>query len=73
MTGEITLRGKILPIGGLEEKFIAASTNNIKKVFIPIENTNELELIPNEVKEKLEIILVRDYLDIYHYLFSKEK
>ena len=73
MTGEITLRGKILPIGGVEEKLIAASTNNIKQVFIPSDNSNDLEQLPSEVNDKLEIILVRDYLDIYHYLFNKDK
>ncbi len=74
MTGEITLRGKILPVGGLKEKLIAASVNNIKKVFIPIENKNDLEDIPKEVKNKVEVTFVRDYLDVYYYLFnSKEK
>ena len=72
MTGEMTLRGKILPIGGLKEKLIAASTNGIKKVFLPLENTNELDTIPTEVIEKLELIQVRDYLDIYHYLFNNK-
>jgi len=72
MTGEITLRGKILPIGGLKEKLIAASVNNIKKVFIPIENKNDLEEVPKEVKNKIEIIFIRDYLDMYYYLFSKD-
>ena len=73
MTGEMTLRGKILPVGGLKEKLISASVNGIKKVFIPLENNNLLDTIPEEVKNKLEIILVRDYLDIYYYLFSDEK
>ena len=73
MTGEMTLRGKILPVGGIKEKLISASVNGIKKVFIPVENNNLLDVIPKEVKEKLEIILVRDYLDIYYYLFSGEK
>lgn len=73
MTGEITLRGKILPIGGLKEKLIAASVNNIKKVFIPIENKNDLEDIPKEVTNKIEIIFVRDYLDVYYYLFNREE
>ena len=73
MTGEITLRGKILPIGGLKEKLIAASVNNIDKVFIPIENKLDLEDIPKYLKDKLEIVFVRDYLDVYYYLFSDEK
>ena len=72
MTGEMTLRGKILPIGGLKEKLIAASVNGIKQVFIPIENKIDLEEVPVEVKKKLDIVLVRDYLDIYYYLFNEE-
>ena len=72
MTGEMTLRGKILPIGGLKEKLIAASVNGIKQVFIPIENKIDLEEIPIPVKKKLDIVFVRDYMDIYYYLFSEE-
>ena len=72
MTGEITLRGKILPIGGLKEKLIAASINGIKQVFIPVENKIDLESIPIPVKRKLDIVFVRDYLDIYYYLFNEE-
>ncbi|MEE3342514.1 MAG: endopeptidase La [Bacilli bacterium] len=73
MTGEMTLRGKILPVGGLKEKLIAATVNDIKRVFIPVENSVDLDEIPELVKQKLEIILVRDYLEIYHYLFNKDK
>ena len=72
MTGEMTLRGKILPVGGLKEKLIAASVNGIKQVFVPVENKPDLEEIPIPVKKKLDIVLVRDYLDIYYYLFSEE-
>lgn len=71
MTGEMTLRGKILPVGGIKEKLIAASVNNIKKVYIPKENKNDLNDIPAEVLEKLEIILVNDYTEIYNDLFKK--
>ena len=73
MTGEMTLRGKVLPVGGLKEKLISASVNGVKKVFIPVENNHLLDTIPLEIKEKLDIILVRDYLDIYYYLFNEEK
>ena len=71
MTGEITLRGRILPVGGLKEKLIAASVNNIKKVFIPIENKIDIDEIPNTVTNKIDIIYVRDYLDVYYYLFNE--
>lgn len=73
MTGEMTLRGKVLPIGGLKEKLIAATVNNIKRVFIPVENKPELEDISDIVKSKLQIILVRDYLEMYYYLFAPSK
>ena len=71
MTGEITLRGKILPIGGVKEKLIAASVNGIKKVFLPVDNKNDLDDVPQEVKEKLEIIFVNNYIEIYKELFKK--
>lgn len=70
MTGEMTLRGKILPIGGLKEKLIAASVNGIKRVFIPVDNEVDLIEVPKEIKDKVEIVMVRDYLDLYYYLFG---
>ena len=73
MTGEMTLRGKILPIAGVKEKLIAASVNNIKRVFLPLENKIDLEDVPQEVKDKLDIIYVRDYFDVYYYLFDSEE
>ncbi|CAN5298654.1 endopeptidase La [soil metagenome] len=59
MTGEITLRGEVLPIGGLKEKLLAAHRGGIKTVLIPEENTKDLVDIPDNVKNKLEIIPVR--------------
>ena len=59
MTGEITLRGEVLPIGGLKEKLLAAQRGGIKTVLIPIENTKDLADIPDNVKNKLEIIPVK--------------
>jgi len=73
MTGELTLRGSILPIGGLKEKLVAAYNNGIKTVFIPLENEKDLENVPIEVKENLKIILVSDYLEIYKNLFKEQK
>lgn len=58
MTGEVTLRGKILPIGGLKEKLLAAKRGEIKRVIIPEENRREIEEIPEEIRKDLEIILV---------------
>jgi len=59
MTGEITLRGEVLPIGGLKEKLLAARRGGIKTVLIPFENTRDLEDIPANIKDQLEIKPVR--------------
>jgi len=58
MTGEITLRGRVLPIGGLKEKLLAALRGGIKKVLIPEDNAKDLADIPNSVKNGLEIVPV---------------
>ena len=58
MTGEITLRGKVLPIGGLKDKVLAASRAGITKVIIPVENERDLEDIPQDVKDAMEFHLV---------------
>ncbi len=59
MTGEVTLRGRVLPIGGLKEKLLAALRGGIKTVLIPHENEKDLEEIPAKLKDDLEIIPVR--------------
>ena len=59
MTGEITLRGRVLPIGGLKEKLLAAHRAGLRTVLIPHENMRDLELVPERVRAELEIIPVR--------------
>ena len=59
MTGEITLRGQVLPIGGLKEKLLAAHRGGIKTVLIPDENKRDLKEIPDNIKSDLEIIAVK--------------
>ena len=59
MTGEITLRGEVLPIGGLKEKLLAAGRGGIKTVLIPEENVKDLAEIPDEIKNRLDIHPVR--------------
>jgi ATP-dependent Lon protease len=59
MTGEITLRGQVLPIGGLKEKLLAAQRGGVKNVIIPLENERDLKEIPDNVKENLTIYPVK--------------
>ncbi len=69
MTGEITLRGAVLPIGGLREKSIAALRNGLNKIFIPKDNEIDIEEIPDEVKAKLEIQPVSHISEILDSIF----
>ena len=62
MTGEITLRGRVLPIGGLREKLLAARRGLINKVIIPRDNEKDLKDVPKEILRGLEIVLV-DHID----------
>ena len=71
MTGEITLRGRVLPIGGLKEKLLAALRSGIKKVIIPKDNQKDLEDIPDNVKKKLKIIATDNILDVLKESLSK--
>lgn len=71
MTGEISLTGQVLPIGGLKEKSIAAARDGITTIFIPKDNLNDLDKIPNEVKDKIKFIPVSEYIEIYNYIFIK--
>ena len=64
MTGEITLRGRVLPIGGLKEKLLAALRGGIKTVLIPEDNVKDLAEIPDEVKTKLELVPVARMEDV---------
>lgn len=65
MTGEITLRGKVLPIGGLREKTLAAYRIGIRKVIIPKDNERDLEEIPKEVRDNIEFILADNISTVY--------
>jgi ATP-dependent Lon protease len=62
MTGEITLRGRVMPIGGLKEKLLAAHRNGIKVVIVPRENRKDLKEVPRRVLRGLRIVLV-DHMD----------
>ena len=74
MTGEVTLRGNVLPIGGLKEKLLAALRGGIKTVLIPAENEKDLKEIPDNVKDGLEIIPLAHVRDVLkHALVSQPK
>ncbi|WP_371932664.1 S16 family serine protease [Bacillus carboniphilus] len=74
MTGEITLRGRVLPIGGLKEKSLSAHRAGLKKIIIPKDNEKDIEDIPDSVREDLKIVLV-SHLDevLKHALVGEEK
>jgi ATP-dependent Lon protease len=68
MTGEISLRGKVLPIGGLKEKTLAAYRNGIKEVIIPKENEKDLPKIPDEVRNSMTFHLVENFKEVISIL-----
>lgn len=71
MTGEITLSGKILPVGGIKEKIIASIVNGIKTIYMPLDNYNDVLEYQELYKEKLEIKFVDNYKEIYRELFER--
>jgi len=73
MTGEITLTGSILPIGGLNEKLLAAKRNEIKTVLIPKKNKIDLNEIPDKVKDGIKIVTVEKVDDAIPYIFTSPK
>ncbi len=73
MTGEITLRGNVLPIGGLTEKLLAARRSGIKTVLIPKENMKDLTEISEKVKEGLKISTVETLEEAMKYVFGEKK
>ena len=70
MTGEISLKGDVLKVGGLKEKIIGAYNDGVKKVFVPYTNACDLEEIPSVIKDKIKIILVKNYKEIFNAIFS---
>ncbi len=72
MTGEITLRGIVLPIGGLKEKLLAAHRAGIKKVLIPFENIKDLVEIPEVIKKNIEIVPVKNVDEVLKHALTKE-
>jgi ATP-dependent Lon protease len=69
MTGEVTLRGRVLPIGGLKEKALAALRANISTVIIPFHNKKDLVEIPKDLREKMKFIPVKNMDQIFSKVF----
>ncbi len=71
MTGEMTLSGRILPISGIREKLLAAQRAGISRVLLPEANRDEVEILSDDVKEGLEIILVRVVDEIIEHVLAE--
>jgi ATP-dependent Lon protease len=69
MTGEITLRGKVLPVGGIREKALAAHRAGIRKVLLPLENERDIDEIPANVRKKMEFVLIESAWDAFPHVF----
>ena len=73
MTGEITLTGQVLPIGGVREKTLAAQRAGLKRVIIPSENEPDLEELPAETKKELDFVLVDSIEQVFDAAFDGKR
>jgi ATP-dependent Lon protease len=71
LTGEITLRGKVLPVGGIKEKLLAARRAKIKEVIVPLKNENDLIKLPEPLQKQLKIHLIEKIDDAVRIIFNK--
>ena len=69
MTGEITLQGDILEIGGVKEKILGAYREGVKTIYLPLKNKNDVKAVPKEIREKLDFIYISNYKELYKELF----
>ena len=69
MTGELTLTGRVLPIGGVKEKTIAARRSGLKSLIFPDENRKDYEELPDYLKEGIEVHFVKTFDDVYKLVF----
>ena len=70
MTGEISLTGKVLPVGGIKEKIMAARRAGITEIVLPAENQRDFEEIPEYLKEGLGVVFAKDYEQVYDTAFQ---
>ncbi len=73
MTGELTLTGQVLPVGGIKEKLIAAKRSGLKTIILPKENLRDFDELPSYIKKSLTIKFASTYTDVYNIAFSKPK
>ncbi|MFB0564493.1 MAG: endopeptidase La [Candidatus Aminicenantaceae bacterium] len=71
MTGEITLRGNILPVGGIKEKVLAAQRTGVKEIILPLENKKDLIDIPKKVKREISFIFAEETKDVFNHALAK--
>jgi len=71
MTGEITLRGRVLPVGGIKEKILAAMSHGVRRVFLPQRNAHDLEEIPKELLRRVEVTLVNTIDEIWPHVLGE--
>ena len=73
MTGEVTLRGKVLPVGGIKEKVLAAHRAGIKKVLLPQDNKRDIDDIPQNIRKQLEFVLVSNMDEVLEHALIIDK
>lgn len=73
MTGELTLSGRILPVGGIKEKILAARRAGVKSVILPKKNEADLGEIPEYIKKEMNFIMVDHIQEVFDHTFSFEK
>lgn len=72
MTGEITLRGRVLPVGGIKEKVLAAKRAGIEKILLPFENKKDFKDIPSKIKNEIEFVFVKDMEEVIKHALDKK-
>jgi ATP-dependent Lon protease len=73
MTGEVTLQGRVLPVGGIREKCLAAMSHGIKDIIIPLANKKDLTDIPDEFRQRMNFILVENLDEVFAVAFDKSE